>query len=248
MARIRTVKPDFFYDEELTKLPHAVRLFFIGLWGMADKEGRLEDRPAFIRANVFPYEPEFDAEGALSALSPKFVERYEAEGKRLLWIRTFKKHQRINGKESESVSRFPSAPGEAEEKQPGSIGEATGKPLGAQEGEEERELGKDKINMFVQKDGQDGWPEFWTAYPRKTAKQAALKAFRKVSPNPAMLEIILKAVAAQRRQESWTKDGGCFVPHASTWLNGKRWEDEVVMGKQIVGSQANDKYGDSQFR
>jgi chorismate mutase len=69
-----------------------------------------------------------------------------------------------------------------------------------------------------------GFAEFWQEYPNHTAKANALKAWGKV---PAELHpVIMAAVAVQRISAAWTKDNGQFVPHAATWLNGKRWEDD----------------------
>jgi len=53
MARIRSLKPDFFKDEDLAVLPFEARLLFEGLWCYADKEGRLEDRPKYLKGVEF---------------------------------------------------------------------------------------------------------------------------------------------------------------------------------------------------
>ena len=103
MARIRTIKPDFAFDEELAGLPTDTRLFFIVLWTHMDREGRCEDLPGKLRALIFPYEPEKDVEAMLGHLNPKFVLRYEVEGKRYLWVRKWTDHQRPNLKEGASV-------------------------------------------------------------------------------------------------------------------------------------------------
>jgi hypothetical protein len=150
--RIRTVKPDFFFDEELTLLPHSTRLLFIGMWGLADRDGRMEDRPSFIRASIFPYEAEFDTESALSGLSPKFIERYEVDGRRFIWIRKFHDHQRITGKEFESVSRFPKAPGETTGKQPGN----TPNTRDVQEGKGREGKGREGNGKVVESKGNQG--------------------------------------------------------------------------------------------
>lgn len=73
-----------------------------------------------------------------------------------------------------------------------------------------------------------GFETFWAAYPRKTAKANAAKAFARLKPDDALLARILAAVSRQQTSEQWAKDGGQFVPHAATWLNGRRWEDEVA--------------------
>ena len=74
---------------------------------------------------------------------------------------------------------------------------------------------------------------FWRAYPRKTAKGEARKAWAKLDPVGGLLDTIMAAVEAQKNSRQWLADGGRFIPHASTWLNQARWEDEVVdNGKQ----------------
>lgn len=103
MARIRTIKPDFFKDEKLTELSHQKRLFFQGLWLLADREGRLEERPKFIKAEIFPYE-EFSIDSALEELCESgFLIRYDVEGKKYIQIKNFLKHQRPNKREAQST-------------------------------------------------------------------------------------------------------------------------------------------------
>ena len=67
---------------------------------------------------------------------------------------------------------------------------------------------------------------FWNAYPRKTAKQNARKAWDKLDLSETLLAELLAALDWQRKSEDWTKENGKFIPHAATWLNGRRWEDE----------------------
>jgi hypothetical protein len=67
---------------------------------------------------------------------------------------------------------------------------------------------------------------FWSAYPRHVGKAAALKAFARLKVTPSLLQLMINALAWQRQQDGWTKDGGVFVPHPATWLNQRRWEDE----------------------
>src|SRR5262245_37189711 len=66
--------------------------------------------------------------------------------------------------------------------------------------------------------------EFWKAYPVHEGKQRARKAWAKLKPPP--LRAILEALEWQRRLPKWAEDGGRYVPHAATYLNGRRWEDE----------------------
>lgn len=69
--------------------------------------------------------------------------------------------------------------------------------------------------------------EFWAVYPKKVGKGAAWRSFQKAKPGRDLLGLILKAVQEQRRTPSWTKDGGQYIPNPATWLNQRRWEDEV---------------------
>ena len=56
MARIRTIKPEFWEDEKLTKLPLHARLLFIGTWNFADDNGLLLANPVLMKSHIFPYE------------------------------------------------------------------------------------------------------------------------------------------------------------------------------------------------
>ena len=68
---------------------------------------------------------------------------------------------------------------------------------------------------------------FWTAYPRKVAKPDARKKFEKLNPDEELLQTMLTAIEKQKRSDQWTRDNGQYIPHPSTWLNQRRWEDEV---------------------
>lgn len=68
---------------------------------------------------------------------------------------------------------------------------------------------------------------FWAIYPNRKAKAAAVKAWQRLNPSDDLSAEIFAALDWQARQVDWTRDGGRFVPHASTWLNGRRWEDEA---------------------
>lgn len=67
---------------------------------------------------------------------------------------------------------------------------------------------------------------FWRSYPRRVAKAAALKAWCRLDPDEALAEKIIRAVQNQKTWLAWTKDGGQYIPHPTTWLNQRRWEDE----------------------
>src|SRR3990167_5230973 len=103
MARARLFKPAFFDNESLAKVhPHG-RLLFVGLWTLADKKGRLNDRPKVISGNIFPFE-NVNVDKLLDDLQGHgFIARYEVSGRRYIQVLNFEKHQHVNIKEAESV-------------------------------------------------------------------------------------------------------------------------------------------------
>ena len=78
--------------------------------------------------------------------------------------------------------------------------------------------------------------EFWTAYPRKVARQAALKAWHKLDPSDVLFLKLMDALKVAKKSTQWCKDGGGFIPHAATWLNGRRFDDEqpAAPGKRLA--------------
>lgn len=102
MARARNIKPGFFMNDRLAEVESLGRLLFAGLWTIADREGRLEDRPKKIKAAVLPYD-DCDIEKLLNALSPEFIIRYSVDGKNYIQIVNFLKHQNPHPREVSSI-------------------------------------------------------------------------------------------------------------------------------------------------
>jgi len=152
MARIRTIKPEFFLDDELAELSPLTRLLFIGLWTLADCEGRIEDRPKRIRAQILPFD-DGDTNLMLQSLHDAgFIRRYSVGGRAYLLVTNFTKHQRLSGNEAQSASDIP-APCDAD-KQSGSDEEAVRKQSGSdeeadnvQEGKGKERKGKEEKNI-----------------------------------------------------------------------------------------------------
>jgi hypothetical protein len=108
MARIRSIKPTFFTNEDLAELSRDHRLCFIGLWTQADREGRLEDRPRRLKAALFPYDTDVNIDQLIAGLAEKgFVLRYDADGVPAIQIVHFLKHQRPKSDEHASVIAAP---------------------------------------------------------------------------------------------------------------------------------------------
>jgi hypothetical protein len=103
VARARNIKPGLFRNEVLGVADPLYTLLFEGLWLLADRSGRLEDRPLRIKADVFPYR-DADADQMLNWLQEKgFIRRYTVAGKRYILVLEFVKHQNPHKNEAESV-------------------------------------------------------------------------------------------------------------------------------------------------
>ena len=73
----------------------------------------------------------------------------------------------------------------------------------------------------------DMFEEFWKAYPKKVGKGYAQECFKKIKPSRKLLDTMLEAIAKQKKSDMWKRDKGQYIPNPSTWLNQKRWEDDL---------------------
>lgn len=109
MARARNIKPGFFKNEILGVADPLYSLLFEGLWVLADRSGRLEDRPLRIKGEVFPYRDGLNVDAMLNWLeSNGFIRRYTAQGKKCILVLEFVKHQNPHKNETESELPAPS--------------------------------------------------------------------------------------------------------------------------------------------
>jgi hypothetical protein len=211
MARIRTIKPEFWRDEDLSKVGAEAALLAIGLLNHADDEGYFSANPKLIEADVFPLrELSGSVTGMLEELrSIGYIKVFiGSDGKRYGQVVNFEKHQVINKK---SPSKIKDLCAEAVDSGIPTVVLPAGKERKG------KEQGKRDDAQF---------DAFWQAYPKKTAKDDARKAFDKRKPDAEMLAQMLTALAVQTASPAWTKDNGQFIPNPATWLNGGRWQDE----------------------
>ena len=104
MARIRSIKPDFFTDKKLASCGESAMLLFAGLWTLADREGRLKDIPFWIHGQIFPHFPDKNVDELLILLANKgLIVRYSVDGETYIQVVNFTKHQHIHIKEGQSV-------------------------------------------------------------------------------------------------------------------------------------------------
>ena len=240
MPRARNIKPAFFKNEDLAELPFEVRLLFIGLWTLADREGRLEDRPKRIQMELFPADA-VDVDGGLWALQERgFILRYEAEGTRCIQVVAFGKHQAPHARETPSV--LP-APGQSTTKAMprhdlGSVESSPRSP-------ESLDLNPSSLNpSFLKPESlqnpssaaptepvpkreplDDGFAEFWDAYPKKVEKKAALAAWKAKKLNGHAQEVIDHVRQRSTQDKTWL-DG--FVPSPKRFIRDERWKDEYT--------------------
>lgn len=157
MARIRTIKPEFFdhvglFDaEQETGLP--LRLAYIGLWTQADREGRFIYEPRRLKARILPFD-DVDFLRVLDALTTRgFIQTYEIAEKKYAFIPSWHDHQSINNKEKESSLPSPPCDDVSTDQQKGTYAIATREPrvddaypdsLRSTQGERERK-GKEQV-------------------------------------------------------------------------------------------------------
>ncbi len=201
MARIRTIKPEFFLDERIDeKLSYQERLLWIGLWCLADREGRLEDRPKYIKCQVFPYDS-VNVDALLQKLSEHgYILRYVAT-KEYIQIKNFLKYQRPYHKEPPSEIPLPviaaSSSGHDREKNAG-LGNGLGNGLDGTE-KMERRLTAPSITLDL------------TLSTFKNITAEKLSLWRAAYPRVNLEQEIKKAAAWAIEKKQLKKNWGQFL-------------------------------------
>jgi len=221
MPRARNIKPSFFKNELLVELPFEGRLLFIGLWTLADREGRLENRPKRIKMEIFPAD-NLDVDALLSMLeSMEFIKRYgqapdkhgasTSQQKNLyIQVLNFKKHQSPHVKEAESLIPKDESTVQAPDKHPLNPESPLLNP--------ESPLLNPVLYDF---------DEFWNLYGIKKGRANCEKKYIQHIKKGVKHETIingLKAYQAEYKKDGWHPD----IKLPLTWLHGKHWEDEYT--------------------
>jgi hypothetical protein len=252
--RARNIKPGFFDDENLAGLGPYAQLLFAGLWCLADRDGKLDDRPARIKAHIFPYyEPKPNVITLLDKLCHcNFIQRYTVGMTKYIKVLKFVEHQRPHP--HEAASKIPDPENINESDVMACHDNAMTEPYNGSKCKSDSlipdSLIPDSLITAAVTSGsgggsqQENFDRFWSAYPKKMGKQEALKAWEKISPKNGLVEKMLSALEIQRKWPEWNKAGGQFIPRASTWLNGKRWEDEIT----VEGQSAEETYIDKKLK
>ncbi len=186
----------------------------------------MEDRPKFLKAMIFPYD-NVDMEKQLEILSkPKhngspFIYRYQIDNHKFIQILNWDKHQKPHHTEAESKIP-PTPPLNTKEK---GMGMGMEKQLNPS-----RELKNGETTVIEPLINYDNgfFEKFWSCYPKKKSKGIAEKVWLKIKPDEPLFEKIISTLEQLKMSEDWNKDNGKYIPHPSTWLNAKGWEDEVM--------------------
>jgi hypothetical protein len=233
MARIRTIKPEFWTDGNIVRLSPLARLFFIGMWNFTlCDHGHVADDALRLKLQILPAD-EIDPETLLTEIiTAGRVQRVaDTEGRSYLHIKRFEDHQKIDPRwktrcpacaQSDSLTLIETQVSLSE----------------PQRDSPELNLGKDGKGWEGKKtsskpSASTEFDSFWKNYPKKVGKEAARKAFAKALKITDVNRIMVGLEAL--RIEVAGKDPK-FTPHPSTWLNEGRWDDEPVASSPRVPS------------
>lgn len=188
-----------------------------------DPSARAEVYEAICEYALYGDEPDIDALSEMAAIAFELIKpnldasRKKAESGKLGGTK----------KQSESTFEANGSKTEAKRKQ-NEASEKQEQTESKKENKKEKE-GENKIEIENKKKSYDadGFAAFWAAYPKKAGKADALKAWNKLKPDIVLQAKMGEALTAQKKSPQWTKNNGQYIPMPSTWLNGRRWEDEA---------------------
>ena len=205
-----------------------------------DDYGRGSADPEILKGFVFPRRKgvtEATIEKALQDLANiGSILLYDVDGESYFCFPNWSDHQRIQTKKS----KYPSPDDGVLKKSTVTHGEPPpeSNPIQIQSESESKSESKPARAQ------EESFERFWSMYPRKEGKQKARSAFQKVG---VPLEVILSALEQHKKSDQWMKNNGEFIPHASTWLNGKRWEDQMASNYDNVPKGASGNLGSAEL-
>ncbi|RUP35572.1 MAG: hypothetical protein EKK45_00775 [Curvibacter sp.] len=226
MARIRTIKPEFFSSEDIVSLSPLARILYVALWCEADREGRLVWKPATFKLRYLPGDS-CDVHALCDEILARGLVRLYGDGYAL--IPSFGAHQHINPRETSSQLPAPAddfqAPPVSGTRQP-RVGTRETRESDAQGGREGK--GKEGENDASRRASVEpsGFSRFWSTWPsndRKQAKGKCLEAWKKAGAEKEV-DSICAHVDHLKGSEEWQRQGGQFIPAPLVYLNQRRWE------------------------
>lgn len=238
MARIRTIKPEFFTSADIVSISPLARLFYVSLWCQADRDGKLKWDPITLKMRCLPAD-----NVSIDDLSNELIERgmivlYSVENRQLCFIPTFAEHQVINNRETESV--LPDFDENTVTRESDVMTRESGR-----EGRKGKEgKGKEDACDFFEGDPvpekqQPKFDEWYQHYPKKAGRGQAERAF-KTAMKAVSFDTLVNAAKAYSDQVEG-KDR-TYIKNPATWLNGKCWEDEGILPSGPI-DQSKSSYG-----
>jgi hypothetical protein len=231
VARTRSIKPAFFDNDVLAGLPPLTRLLFIGLWGIADRDGRLEDRPKKINKMILGYDKKTDEEAdeMLQQLADNgFIIRYKVGDTAYIQVTNFMKHQNPNKKEK--ASEIPPPEGYTlgsyvppESYQTAQESQEESEPEETPDEPKEETSAKRTAARELNKLRQERFEIFYKAYPKKVKKKKAEEIWMRLKLDDTLFKAIMDGLERSKNSSNWHRG---YVPDPTTWLNGEQWNDE----------------------
>ena len=237
MPRSRNIKPALFKNELLGEGDPLLTILFAGLWCLADRDGKLEDRPKRIKAEIFAYRELPDFNGYLTELKRLgFIDRYVVDGAAIIKVLEFGKHQSPH--KTEKKSELPDKCINSESKAitenaPLNNGRITEEAALIPDSLIPDSLIPDSLNLIPEVNSSQRkktYPHdfelFWNAYPsnRRGSKQRALVEWKSVEPENYQL-IVDHVLKRKESDPDWLKEQGKYICHAERFLKGNRWEE-----------------------
>ena len=216
MARIRTIKPGFWKDEDLSSLPEFVHMLAAALLNYADDEGYFNANPKLVQAECCPLrEPSMSIHGALNELSSIGYLRLGmgADGKRYGHILKFKEHQVISRPTASKINKIDIS-WEDSRSTHGALTENSTPEGKGKEGNKEKEI---DLTSNLESE----FEEWYETYPRHVGKGQARRAY-KAARKKTDAQTLLEGIPRYRR----SKPDYAEWKHPATWLNGECWLDE----------------------
>lgn len=227
MARIRTIKPDFWTDGNMVKLSPFARLLYIGMWNFTlCDHGHVADDAMKLKLQILPMDNiDIDALLAEIMAQGRVVRITDGDGRTYLLVKRFEDHQKIDPRWKTRCPACAQMDSLTLTETPVSLGElpvtpelSPTLPLGREGmGRESKKTPSSPATPSTEFD------TFWAQYPRKVGKQAAVKAYTKAL-KATTPEQILKGIKLLRLETAGKQIE--FTPHPATWLNDGRWDDE----------------------
>ena len=236
----RIIKETIAKSERVSGLTDFQFRLWVHLLTYVDDYGRGDARSAIIRGACFPLHSRMknrDIENGLAALAAAgCIRLYEAEGRPYLYFPTWDKHQRVRQK----VSKCPDPESCGELQQAAADGGEMLQKAARIQNPNPNPESESESESAARADA--AFERFWSAYPRKEGKKKARSAFEKAG---VPLDTLLQALEQQKHCAQWTRDNGQYIPHAATWLSGKRWEDQMA-GAEYVPKGAAGVLGEAE--